>query len=428
MHTPQAALLLKRRFGPIFVTQFLGAFNDNLYRSALLFSLSFGVSINGAASAALLAAVAGGVFILPYFLFSGLAGQLADRIDKAYIARLVKLAEVAIMILGGIGLVLQSIPVMLIALFAMGAHSTFFGPVKYAILPQHLSEHELMAGTGMVEAGTFLSILLGQIAGGILHHETAAMAVLVVAAVGLLASLAIPPAAPAPGRPALDRNPWTSTKSMLMELKDQPGILPAALGIAWFFALGGVLTQEMVPLARHINAGPGVAVLFLSLFSVGVAIGSMIVARLLQGKVDARYVPTTSLVIALAILDLSISTRQHSALAPTVAVFLADPNAWRIMADILAIAISGGIYIVPLYAILQTLSRPAVRSQTIAASNILNAIAMVSIASVAALLAALAAPIPTVFLVLGIVGMIVSACFMYVQLKAIGGEDQAYKI
>ncbi len=428
MHTPQAALLLKRRFGPIFVTQFLGAFNDNLYRSALLFSLSFGVSISGAASAALLAAVAGGVFILPYFLFSGLAGQLADRIDKAYIARLVKLAEVAIMILGGIGLVLQSIPVMLFALFAMGAHSTFFGPVKYAILPQHLDEHELMAGTGMVEAGTFLSILLGQIAGGILHHETAAIAVLVVAAIGLLASLSIPPAPPAPDRPSLDRNPWTSTKSMLLHLRDQAGILPAALGIAWFFALGGVLTQEMVPLARHIKAGPGVAVLFLSLFSVGVAIGSMIVARIFQGKVDARYVPASSLIIALAVLDLSISTRQHSVIDPTIAGFLADPNAWRIMADILTIAIAGGIYIVPLYALLQTLSRPAVRSQTIAASNILNAVAMVAIAGAAALLAAFNAPIPTVFLGLGIVGMIVSACFMHVQLKAIGGADRTYKI
>lgn len=412
MSSIKPSLLGKRRFGPLFLTQFGGAFNDNLYRSAMLFSLSFGVA-GGASStahgAALYAALAGAVFILPYFLFSGMAGQVADRIDKALLARLVKVAEFGIMVVGGVGLVIQSLPLLFLALFAMGAHSTFFGPIKYSMLPQHLKDDELLAGTGMVEAGTFLSILLGQIAGGVLHHQTAAMAVLAVAAIGLLASLAIPPAPPlAEDRPALDRNPLTSTMSILRHARANPPLFRSALGITWFFALGGVLTQEMPPLAVQMGASSGVAVLLLAVFSVGVAFGSLLVGRLQRGQVTARFVPVSAVVVALGVIDLSFSTGAH-VVGGGVSAFLSDPASWRVLADVLAIAVAGGVYVVPLYALLQTLGDPARRSREIAANNVVNAIGMVGVAGAAALVAAMGASISTTFLLLGLFGLGVAA-------------------
>lgn len=412
MSSIKPSLLGKRRFGPLFLTQFGGAFNDNLYRSAMLFSLSFGVA-GGASStahgAALYAALAGAIFILPYFLFSGMAGQVADRIDKALLARLVKVAEFGIMVVGGVGLVIQSLPLLFLALFAMGAHSTFFGPIKYSMLPQHLKDDELLAGTGMVEAGTFLSILLGQIAGGVLHHQTAAMAVLAVAAIGLLASLAIPPAPPlAEDRPALDRNPLTSTMSILRHARANPPLFRSALGITWFFALGGVLTQEMPPLAVQMGASSGVAVLLLAVFSVGVAFGSLLVGRLQRGQVTARFVPASALVVALGVIDLSFSTGAH-VVGGGVSAFLSDPASWRVLADVLAIAVAGGVYVVPLYALLQTLGDPARRSREIAANNVVNAIGMVGVAGAAAIVAAMGASISTTFLLLGLFGLGVAA-------------------
>lgn len=413
MSSIKPSLLGKRRFGPLFLTQFGGAFNDNLYRSAMLFSLSFGVAGGASATAhgaALYAALAGAVFILPYFLFSGMAGQVADRIDKALLARLVKVAEFAIMVVGGVGLVLQSLPLLFGALFAMGAHSTFFGPIKYSILPQHLKDDELLAGTGMVEAGTFLSILLGQIAGGLLHHETAAMGVLAVAAAGLLASLAIPSAPPlAEECPALDRNPLTSTMEILRHARANPPLFRSALGITWFFALGGVLTQEMAPLAVQMGAHPSVAVLLLAVFSVGVAFGSLLVGRLQRGQVTARFVPTSALVVALGVIGLSLTASLDVPAGADAAAFMSTAAGWLIAANVLLVAVAGGVYVVPLYALLQTLGDPSKRSREIAANNVVNAIGMVGVAGAAAALAAVGASIPTTFLILGLFGLGVAA-------------------
>lgn len=413
MSSIKPSLLGKRRFGPLFLTQFGGAFNDNLYRSAMLFSLSFGVA-GGASStahgAALYAALAGAVFILPYFLFSGMAGQVADRIDKALLARLVKVAEFGIMVVGGVGLVVQSLPLLFLALFAMGAHSTFFGPIKYSMLPQHLKDDELLAGTGMVEAGTFLSILLGQIAGGLLHHETAAMAVLAVAAAGLLASLAIPSAPPlAEDRPTLDRNPLTSTMAILRHARANLPLFRSTLGITWFFALGGVLTQEMPPLAVQMGARPSVAVLLLAVFSVGVASGSLLVGRLQRGQVTARFVPASALVVALGVIGLSLSTRLDVPAGADAATFMSTIAGWLVAANVMIVAVAGGVYVVPLYALLQTLGDPAKRSREIAANNVVNAVGMVAVAGAAAVLAASGASISTTFLLLGLAGLGVAA-------------------
>jgi acyl-[acyl-carrier-protein]-phospholipid O-acyltransferase/long-chain-fatty-acid--[acyl-carrier-protein] ligase len=413
MSSIKPSLLAKLRFGPIFATQFGGAFNDNLYRSAMLFSLSFGVAGGATASAhgaALYAALAGAVFILPYFLFSGIAGQVADRTDKAKLARIVKLAEIGIMAIGGWGLVSQSLPVLFVALFAMGAHSTFFGPIKYSILPQHLKDDELLAGTGMVEAGTFVAILPGQIAGGVLHHQAAAIGVLVVAALGTLASYAIPSAPPmAAERPPIDPNPITSTMAILRHARANPPLFRSALGITWFFALGGVLTQEMPPLTLQIGASPSVAVMLLALFSVGVAAGSVLVSRLQKGVVSARYVPISAFAVALGVLDLSFSTAAHVVSGAGLTGFLSDLAAWRIMLDVTLVAVAGGVYVVPLYALLQTLGDPAQRSREIAANNVVNAIGMVGVAGAAAMVAGMGASISTTFLILGLFGIGVAA-------------------
>jgi len=412
MSSIKPSLLLKRRFGPLFLTQFGGAFNDNLYKSAMLFSLSFGIAGgegSSAQSASMLALLAGAVFIAPYFLFSGMAGQIADRIDKARLARIVKTAEFAIMLVGGLGLLIQSLPLLFAGLFAMGAHSTFFGPIKYSILPQHLKDEELLAGTGMVEAGTFISILLGQIAGGLVHHETAAMGVLAVAGIGLLASMLIPTAPPlAAERPPIDRNPLTSTASILRQVRDNPALFRSALGITWFFALGGILTQEIPALAVQMGCDRSVAVMLLAVFSVGVAIGSVLVGRLQRGVISARFVPASALVIALGVVSLALTTSSFTARGADHVEFLSNGHGLLIVLGVLVTSIAGGVYVVPLYALLQTLGDPASRSREIAGNNVINAIGMVVVAMAAWGATVVGASISTTFMILGVAGIAVA--------------------
>jgi acyl-[acyl-carrier-protein]-phospholipid O-acyltransferase/long-chain-fatty-acid--[acyl-carrier-protein] ligase len=410
MSAPDVSLLTKRRFLPLFATQFLGAFNDNLYRSAMLFLVSFTLYRGEADRAAMVAVIAGGVFILPYFLFSSVAGQLADRIDKGRIARAVKIAEVGIMGLGWWALHTGSMPLLMTVLFAMGTHSTVFGPVKYSMLPQHLSEKELMGGTGLVEAGTFLAILLGQITGGLMPAGTASVALLGVAGLGLFASLFIPAAPPAADRPAVEFNLVRSTGEIVRHSRRNRPLFLAILGISWFFALGAVLTQQFVPLVGHLNAAPEVGAFFLGLFSVGVAIGSLVVSRLLGGEISARYVPVSALVLALAVMDLGLTVHGLHPAETTVGVrdFLTQPSSWRLVADLAVIAIAGGVFIVPLYALLQTLGDPANRSRDVAANNIVNAAGMVLVSAGVAGLMAVGADTATLFGVLGLLGLVVA--------------------
>jgi len=407
MAAPAFSLLGQRRFGPLFATQFLGAFNDNLYRSAMLFLIAFHLMRGDPHGSALMATIAGGIFILPYFLFSSLAGQLADRIDKARLARAVKLAEVAIMLVGSVALLHDSIALLMIVLFAMGTHSTFFGPIKYSILPQHLGAHELMGGTGLVEAGTFLAILFGQIAGGLMTQGMSAGAVLAVALVGLLVSLLIPTAPPEGERPAIDWNLPRATGEIIAHARTSRPLFLSILGISWFFALGAVLTQQFVPMVGAMNADETVAAAFLGLFSVGVAIGSIGVSRLLGGEISARYVPISALVLALAVIDLSISVRLVDPASAQVGIagFLALDGSWRMMVDLIVIALAAGVYIVPLYALLQTLGDPASRSRHVAANNVLNAIAMVGVSAAVAVLLSMGQSTASVFLLLGLIGL-----------------------
>jgi acyl-[acyl-carrier-protein]-phospholipid O-acyltransferase / long-chain-fatty-acid--[acyl-carrier-protein] ligase len=411
MSAPDLSLLTKRRFAPMFVVQFLGAFNDNLLKFAMLFLANFSIFATQPAKAEQLAAISTGLFILPYFLFSALAGQLADMIDKARLVRWIKLAEVGIMTLALGGFWFQSLPVLLTCLFLMGLHSAFFGPVKYSILPQHLKSGEIMGGTGLIEAGTFLAILGGQLLAGIIPAWEAGVAALGVALFGFLAALTVPAAPPLRVDHRINWNIFKGTWQILGTAKNGRGIWLSILGISWFFAAGAVLVSEFAPLVSGtLAAKQSVVTLFLVVFSLSIAAGSMVVNRLLSGEISARYVPISALTLAGGLIDLWLTTRNFSVrtAGANVEQFLATPGAINILIDLGVIAFSGGMFIVPLYAILQTKSLPEQRSQIIAASNIVNAgVTVLAVLVISALLAS-GMKVPGLIGVLGFATLIVA--------------------
>jgi acyl-[acyl-carrier-protein]-phospholipid O-acyltransferase/long-chain-fatty-acid--[acyl-carrier-protein] ligase len=417
MSAPDLSLLAKRRFGPIFAVQFLGAFNDNLLKFALLFMANFGIHAAAPEQAEMLATIATGVFILPYFLFSSLAGQVADAWDKARLVRLVKTAEVGIMGLALIGFWLSSVPLLIGCLFLMGMHSTIFGPVKYAILPQHLRGGEVMGGTGLVEAGTFIAILGGQLLAGMVPPWEAGSIAVGLAVLGLAASLAVPAAPPAGATHPIDFNLFRGTAAILRASYSHRGVWLAILGISWFFAVGAVIMSEFAPLVSGVLAAKQeVATLFLLVFSIAIAIGSLTVNRMLKGEVSARYVPVSALAMAGFLIWLWLATRGYDVerQGADVATFLASDGAWSIMIALAGIAFSGGMFIVPLYAILQTRSAPEDRSQVIAANNVINAGLTVAMVLATAGLLSMGVDVPGIIGVLGFSTLAVAfvACWL----------------
>ncbi|BBE33018.1 acyl-[ACP]--phospholipid O-acyltransferase [Sphingosinicella microcystinivorans] len=399
MSAPNLSLLGKRRFGPLFAVQFLGAFNDNLLKFALLFLANFGIYAAEPDKAELLATIATGLFILPYFLFSAIAGQIADAWDKAKLVRIVKAAEIVIMAMALAGFWWQLVPLLLLALFLMGLHSAIFGPVKYSILPQHLKTNEIVGGTGLVEAGTFLAILGGQLLAGVIPPWEAGIVATGLAVLGFLAGLAVPSApATAPGL-KIELNVFRSTWHILGAAKRGRGIWLSILGISWFFAVGAVLLSIFAPLvAGVLNATQEVATLFLLIFSISVALGSLLVNKLLRGEVSARYVPISVLALSAFMVDLWLSARGYvpAGTEAGLSTFIESAGSWRIMADLVGIAFAGGMFVVPLFAILQTHAAPEERSRTIAANNIVNAAITVAVVVVVTLMLAGGASIPGV--------------------------------
>ena len=386
-----AHLLRTRRFLPIFVTQFLGAFNDNLFRTSMVMLVIYGI-YRDPQQEATFSAIAGGLFILPFFLLSALAGQLADERDKAKIVRIVKTVEILIMLVGAAGLLLHNVPLLLAALCAMGVHSTFFGPIKYAILPQHLADGEVLGGTGLVEAGTYIGILGGTLLGGVLvhqnpdgsfHAEWAALAVLIVALVGRVSGHFVPPAPPAPDAPPFqfDWHIIRASRTLVSSTLQIPRLFLAIIAISFFWAMGAVLAAQFPPLVKNaLGADQTVATLFLATFSVGVAIGSVAVNRLLGGRVSARYSPASALLMGLFVLDLYRRVKGWplaEADLRGLTAFLAVPNSWMIVLDLLGVAVAGGMFVVPLYAFLTTTVSKAETARTIAANNIVNSGLMV---------------------------------------------------
>ncbi len=388
--TVSTHMLRRRRFLPLFVTQLLNAFNDNLYKTAMVLFVVYSV-YNSEAAEGTFSAVASGVFILPFFLLSALAGQLADMRDKARIIRIIKAAEIGIMSVGAAGLVLAwkgiavhvfAIPLLMVALFAMGVHSTFFGPIKYAILPQHLRENEVLAGTGLVEAGTYIAILFGTILAGWIPVEVAAGGVIVTAIIGYLVARHVPDA-PAQGEvEPLDFHFVRSSVTLVRNTSHDRRVFLAIMAISFFWTIGAVLFIQFPPLAKNVlTASKEVASLFLVIFSVGVAIGSVSVNALLKGTVSARYSPVSVVSMGVFVLAFYFVCRawlpEPEGTLLDVAEFIAHPLAIPLLVCLLGIAISGGMFVVPLYAFLTTFVPKTQTARTIAANNIVNSGAMV---------------------------------------------------
>ncbi|SMF77441.1 MFS transporter [Allosphingosinicella indica] len=382
--TPSLALLGKRRFLPLFATQFLGAFNDNLFKTAMVILVTYHIYSDPTQEASF-NAIAGGVFILPFFAFSALAGQLADSNDKARIIRIVKTAEIAIMVFGAAGLLLSNIPLMLVALFAMGVHSTFFGPIKYAILPQHLEKDEVLGGTGLVEAGTYIAILLGTIVGGLIPAQVAAGAVLATAAIGRLVGGKVPPAPPEADAPCprMDWHIVRASFTLVSATLHIPRLFLAILSISFFWAMGAVLAAQFPPLVKNVlQADEHVATAFLAIFSVGVGIGSVLINRLLAGRVLAKYSPVSAIVMGLFIVHLYWNVIHWPDILPgeqlmNLTQFIRIPQADWVMFDLFGMAVAGGMFVVPLYAFLTTTVSKSETARTVAANNIVNSGAMV---------------------------------------------------
>ena len=405
--TTSTHLVRTRRFLPLFVTQLLGAFNDNLFKNAMVLFVVYNVYDSESAEAKF-SALASALFILPFFVLSALAGQLADMRDKARIIRVVKFCEILIMLVGGAGLWLAwmglattqiAIPLMLLALFAMGVHSTFFGPIKYAILPQHLHRQEVLAGTGLVEAGTYIAILAGTIIAGWLDVEWAAVLVVVLAVLGYAAGRQVPPAPPLIPAEPIDYHLIRSSVALVRITMADRRVYLAILAISFFWSIGSVLFIQFPPLAKNVlHASKEVASLFLVIFSVGVAIGSVSINALLGGTVSARWSPLSVMAMAGFVLLFHIVCLEwHHPAAEKglldVGSFVVMPLAVPLLLTLLGIAISGGMFVVPLYAFLTTFVDKSQTARTIAANNIVNSGAMVAGSLLAISLTALAVPI-----------------------------------
>lgn len=415
----QFGLLRERRFLPFFCTQFLGAFNDNVYKNALVILLAFHAASLTAINPGTLVNLCAGLFILPFFLFSATAGQIADKYDKASIIRYVKLLEIAIMFAGAAGFFFQNVALLMAVLFLMGLHSTIFGPVKYSILPQHLRPTEIVGGNGLVEMGTFLAILLGTILGGLLVARAqfalyVSATVVSIAVLGYLASRAIPAAPPAAPDLKINWNPLTESWANLQFTRRNRTVFLSVLGVSWFWFYGATLLTQLPNYCKEVLGGnEQVATVMLAVFSVGVGSGSLLCERLSGHKVEIGLVPFGSIGLSVFALDLFFASPVGGGAALIgAAEFLARAGSARILFDLVMIGVFGGFYIVPLYALIQTRSERSHQSRIIAGNNILNALFMVASAALSALLLYAGYTIPQIFLAIGLLNALV-AVYIY---------------
>ncbi|HZK91216.1 MAG TPA: MFS transporter [Stellaceae bacterium] len=415
------ALLRARRFGPLFTTQFLSAFNDNALKNALVLMLAYQPELARGVPAGMLIPLAGALFILPFFLGSATAGELADSHDKSRIIRIIKLTEIAVMGVGAAAVLTGSTWVLLGLLFVMGIEATFFGPLKYAILPDLLRMDELLLGNALVEAGTFLAILFGTIAGmaiAMSHGAGIVAGLIVLVALGAWGtSQAIPATAPSAPEARVEANFIAATARLIADSRRETVRFRSILGISWFWLVGATYLSQFPSYVRnYLGAEEAVVTLFLTVFSVGVGAGSLLGNRILNGKISARIAPWGALGIALFSIDLWLASPTHETVTAnaamlTVGVFLQSPAHWRILVDLLGIAASGGVFALPLYALLQTAGDARRRARAIGANNVVNAAAMVlSALAVIALLAA-GVSVPGLFLLTGVATFGIAALF-----------------
>jgi 1-acyl-sn-glycerol-3-phosphate acyltransferase len=411
----QFALLAQRRFAPFFWTQFLGAGNDNLFKFAFTVMVTYQLQI-GWLTPQMAGLVIGALFILPFLLFSATSGQLTDKYDKTRVIRFVKWLEIGIMLVAGLGFWSANVALLLTCVFLMGLHSTLFGPVKFAYLPQHLNERELTGGNGMVEMGTFVAILLGQVAGGLLvavpgvGRHLVAFGCVGVAVLGRLVAQAIPASPCADPGLRINWNPVTETWRNLMLARQNIVVFRSLLGISWMWFFGAVFLSLFPAFAKDVLHGnEQVASLLLVVFSIGIGTGSLLCEMLSKRHVEIGLVPLGAIGMSVFAIDLYFASR---GLAPATGYalreFIAQPAHWRVMADLALLSLFAGLYSVPMYALIQLRAQPSHRARIIAANNILNALFMiVSALGVGALLAA-HFTIPQVFLITGILNALVA--------------------
>jgi acyl-[acyl-carrier-protein]-phospholipid O-acyltransferase/long-chain-fatty-acid--[acyl-carrier-protein] ligase len=421
-------LLATRRFLPLFLTQFLGAFNDNVFKNALVILITYKLAAQTGENAQVLVTLAAGLFILPYLLFSATAGQMADKFDRAKMARCTKVAEIMLMSIAAVGFYIGNIYFLLFVLFCTGVQATFFGPIKYALLPQHLKENELISGNAYIEAGTFLAILTGTILGGLLIMQDSgshliSAAIITLALLGYASSRTIPPAgAPAPDL-KLNWNIAQETWRMIQNDRKNRRVFSCILGISWFWLVGAVFLSQFPTYAKDIiHSDETVVTLFLTVFSLGIGIGSFLCNIILKGEVKATYVPYAALGLSAFTIDLFFASAAtaHGEIGALMDVwsFLDFAANWRIVFDLLAAAVCAGIYIVPLYAILQHDSDPQYRARTIASNNVINALFMVASAIGTVLMLDASVSIPQVFLTVALLNAVVAVAIFRVMKRA----------
>ncbi|MGD0278776.1 MAG: MFS transporter, partial [Smithella sp.] len=413
----QFELLASRRFAPFFWTQFLGAYNDNVFKNTLVLFIAYKMGSELAAKSDILINMAAGLFILPFFFLSATAGQIADKYEKSKLMRYIKIAEIIIAVMAAFAFYYENVTCLMFLLFLLGCQAAFFGPVKYSIIPQHLNNSEVVGGNAMVESGTFVAILIGTISGGFITQMDngklwAGIILTAVAVTGWLASLMIPhAAADSPGL-KLDINPVTQTWQTMKISMEKQSVFLSILGISWFWALGLAYLSQLPNYTRNILHGnEQVVTLLLTMFSIGIGVGSLLCERLSGKKVELGLVPLGSLGLSIFGIALVFAHPSLPVDQPLMGLsaFLAIPGSMRVPADLMMIGVFGGLYIVPLYSMIQVRTRPEIRARVIAANNIMNALLMVASSLVAGLMIGLfRLSIPQFFLFLVILNLIVA--------------------
>lgn len=415
-HSNQFALLTQRRFAPFFWVQFLGAGNDNVFKFAFTVMVTYQLQVQWL-DPSMAGLVIGALFILPFLLFSATSGQLADKYPKEVLIRFVKNLEIAIMLLAGWGFLQQNVPVLLGCVFLMGLHSTLFGPVKFAYLPQHLSERELTGGNGMVEMGTFVAILLGNVAGGLLialplvGPSYVAAACLLLALAGRALAQAVPVSPATDPNLQINWNPFTETWRNLRLAHGNVVVFRSLLGISWMWFFGAVFLANFPTFARDtLHGNEQVASLLLVVFSVGIGVGALLCEILSRRHVEIGLVPMGAIGMTVFSVDLYFASRglpPHT-VALTLGQFLGEPAHWRVLADLALLSLFAGIYSVPMYALIQMRSQPTHRARIIAANNILNALFMIASSLLAGALLSAGFSISELFLVIGLANAVVA--------------------
>jgi acyl-[acyl-carrier-protein]-phospholipid O-acyltransferase/long-chain-fatty-acid--[acyl-carrier-protein] ligase len=412
-------LLKSSRFLPLFIAQFFGAFNDNLFKNALVILITYVVAEKAGMNAQLMVTLAAGLFMLPFFLFSATAGKLADKYEKSALIRRTKVAEIILMLAAVAGLYLENIWLLLAVLFLLGTQSAFFGPLKYSILPTHLKEEELIGGNALIETGTFLAILLGTILGGLMILAEnglfqVSLLMVIIAIIGWWASRSIPVAKAVSPQLKISANIVRETWGVIQESRARSDVFLSIIGISWFWFVGATFLAQFPTFAKDtLFADEQVVTLFLAIFSIGIGIGSMLCNRLLKGEVTGSYAAPAALGMACFTITLYFCADFYHAPVmdhlTNAGDFLKGWQAWGVLISLLLIAICGGIYIVPLYAIMQARTDKRKTAQVIAGNNIINALFMVLSALFTLSLLALHWEVTEVFLLMGIINFPIAA-------------------